>query len=133
MCKLLVADSMFRDAAPPYATFSAAVFVEDLLREHTVDARIRGCRFRLEGDEEVGIRFWGSQGAVVRDCDFSGPCAAGIYALDAEGLRLVDNDFCDLEPSNPAGQAVVVEGTTTIVGSDNDCDDCSSGSEQDDD
>ncbi len=115
MCELLVADSVFRDGG------FADVLVEEWLGGHTFDAVIRDCRFRLEGDGEIGIRFWGSQGTVVRDCDFSGPGEAGIHALDAEGLRLVDNDFCDLEPSNPAGASVVVAGTTTIVAKHNDC------------
>ncbi|MCI0636560.1 MAG: right-handed parallel beta-helix repeat-containing protein [Actinobacteria bacterium] len=105
------------------------MWIEEWLRGHTFDARIRDCRFRLDG--EVGIRFDGSQGAVVRDCDFSGPGEAGIYALDAEGLRLVGNDFCDLEPSNAEEASVVVAGTTTIVDKDNDCIDFFT--EQDDD
>ncbi len=121
MCELLVADSIFRDASHlDDLGFAAAVLVEDYLRGHTVDARIRDCRFRLEG-EGVGIRFFGSQGAVVRDCDFRGPGEAGIYALDAEGLRLDGNDFCHLAPSNPGEASVVVAGTTTIVDIDNDC------------
>lgn len=131
MCKLLVADSIIRDVSGDLG-YTAGVLVEELRRVHTVDARIRDCRIRLEGDG-VGIRFLGSQGAVVRDCDFSGPGEAGIYALDAEELRLVGNDFCDLEPSNPEGAAVVVDGTTTIIDKDNDCDDCCTESEQDDD
>ncbi len=122
MCSLLVADSIFRDASrvDDDLGIAAAVFVEEFRRGHTVDARFRDCRFRLEG-EGVGIRFLGSQGAVVRDCDFRGPGEAGIYALDAEGLRLVGNDFCHLAPSNPGEASVVVAGTTTIVDIDNDC------------
>jgi len=115
MCTLLVRDSVFRDGG------FADVWVEEFQRGHTVDARIRDCQFRLEGDGEVGIRFDGTQGALVRDCEFSGPGEAGIYALDAEGLRLDDNNFCDLEPSNPEGTTVVVDGTTTIVSHHNDC------------